>query len=106
MKKIPVTEITDGMVLAQAVTGSNGNVLIGQGTVLKSSMSGRLSGWGVPSVFVESEDSQTEAPVTQPSSALARESLDNIFKGRLANSAMRAIYKAILKHRGFDDAAS
>jgi len=101
MKKIPVTDIQDGMILAQPVVGSAGNVLIGIGAVLRANMSTRLTGWGITTLFVES--SEEEAPVTgnTPPSHNYKESVDACFQGRLVNSAMRTIHRCVLQHRGY-----
>lgn len=100
MKKIPVTEIQDGMVLAQPVTGSAENVLMGPGTPLKASMATRLQSWGISSVWIESDGSEPASVEDQAESRSSEEKTARVFQGRLVNSAMKTIYAAILAHKG------
>jgi hypothetical protein len=100
MKKIAVSQILDGMILAQPVSGPGGNVLIGKGSVLKGSLGSRLSGWGVDSLWIESEESETSIEQTVPHLPSVKERIDRIFEGRLVNPAMKMIYHAIQKHSG------
>jgi len=102
MKKIPVTQILDGMTLAQPVFGPGGNVLIGQGSLLKASLCGRLSSWGVTSVWIESDETELQPQVTPLSVPSAKQRIDFIFEGRLVNPAMKMIYHAILEQSGCD----
>lgn len=60
MKKILIENIEDGMILAREVCGSNGNVLLSQGTRLSTALGHRLQNWGIPSVFVEGEEELVE----------------------------------------------
>jgi len=105
MKKIPVSEIQDGMILAQPITGSGGNVLLGTGMNLKASLGTRLNSWGISSVWIESSESPDNVTATSSISTSDKERIDTLFSGRLVNSAMRAIHRAILKHRGIDNGA-
>jgi hypothetical protein len=103
MKKVPVSEIQDGMVLAQPITGPGGNVLLGIGMTLRANLSSRLTAWGIPSVWIEAEDQEKSETSSDASGISVRDRLDLLFKGRQVNSAMRTIFAAILKHRGIDD---
>ncbi|HSQ42853.1 MAG TPA: hypothetical protein VLM37_11280 [Fibrobacteraceae bacterium] len=103
MKKIPVKEIQDGMVLAQPVTGAGGNILLGPGTVLKTSFATRLTSWGVAAVWIEADanivsEEQNSKEITE------KERIDALFEGRLVNPAMTAIYQATLQFHGWDHA--
>ena len=103
MKKLPISEIQDGMVLAQPVNGANGNVLLGKGSSLKASMANRLSAWGVSSVCVESSDDPDSTATPSTANGSVRERIDHMFEGRLVNSAMRTIHRATLSFHGLDD---
>ena len=60
MKKILVENIEEGMVLAQEVCGSGGNVLLTEGVKLSNALAHRLQNWGIPTVYVEGEEEQVE----------------------------------------------
>lgn len=97
MKKIPVEQIADGMVLAQPVTGPSGNVLLAAGAQLKASLAGRLSGYGVQNIFIEGEGDQIATPENFTEDIEAR--LQGIFTGKLNNPHMQMIFEMVLHHR-------
>lgn len=88
------------MILAQPISGNAGNVLIGAGTVLKTSLCSRLQSWGVSSIWIESDGNEI---LPEHDSAIVANGLaqvDRVFQGRLVNSAMKTIYASILKYKG------
>lgn len=88
------------MILAQPVTGTTGNVLVGPGSVLKTSMGARLQGWGIPVIWIESDEAESSSSNNAENLANSTEQIDKLFQGRLVNSAMRTIYSAIVKYKG------
>lgn len=88
------------MILAQPVIGTTGNVLVGPGSVLKTSMGARLQGWGIPVIWIESDEAETNTSANTGTSPNSTEQIDKLFQGRLVNSAMRTIYSAIVKYKG------
>jgi len=104
MKKISVSDIQDGMVIAQPVIGSSGNVLIGAGSSLHANMASRLANWGISTLFIESPENEAPTVNVVTVDHGAQESLDALFQGRLVNSAMRTIYQCLLQHRGSGNA--
>lgn len=61
MKKIPVTEIADGMVLARAVEDKIGRTILRAGEKLSEKFIDRMNSWGVREVFIEIAADQGEA---------------------------------------------
>lgn len=98
MKKIPVENIEDEMILAKDITGVSGNALLGKGTKLTGAMGRRLKNWGVAIVFVEgTDDSLEESGKSNVSPEQNREILETRFKGVLTNIKMRDIFEAVLE---------
>jgi hypothetical protein len=60
MKKIPTNSIEDGLILAEAIKGASGHILLPKGQEVKKSLIQRLIGWGVDFVTIESQDGDSE----------------------------------------------
>lgn len=56
MRRIPVSGIEDGMVLAVAVLDEGGGMLLSAGDMLRKSYTHKLRAWGVKEVTVAGED--------------------------------------------------
>lgn len=101
MKKIPLSKITDDMILAQPIIGASGNILMSPGNKLKTLMANRLEAWGVHEVWVESElqtDDVQDQVIVDNSSIF--KAVEQRFMGRLVSQPMQILYSAILKHLG------
>jgi len=98
MRKVPLQEVEDGMVLATPLTGSSGNVLMGKGIVLKSSIVPRLSAWGVTHVCIEGDPLPGDI-LMQPGDLKAQASLEKMFAGKTASRPMDIIFHCLLRYR-------
>ena len=97
MKKLPVENIENEMVLAKDVTGTTGNALLGAGTKLTASMGRRLKNWGVTIVYIEGDDENSEEMSKEESSPEKnRELLVERFEGVLENNNMNILFNAVL----------
>jgi hypothetical protein len=101
MKKISLSELQDGMILAQPLLGKSSSVLMGPGTPLRASMAPRLSVWGVEYLIVESTDEAMLPPPNEPHhTPVAEAQLMDMFQGRLVNEPMNILYRALLRFHG------
>ena len=66
MRKIPVEDIKDDMVLAEEVLDDRGEVLLSAGDKLRKTYSAKLGAWGVTEIFVEGEESAPAPRVPKP----------------------------------------
>ncbi|MFC1584368.1 hypothetical protein ACFL5V_02345 [Fibrobacterota bacterium] len=98
MKKIPLSEVQDGMILAKPVIGSDGKILLAEGEVLKAKMAMRLSNWGVAIAYIREEGEEGSSDEDGEQKAARLKMLENTFKGVLDNPNMKTIYVAIKKH--------
>lgn len=98
MKKIAITEILDDMVLAKAVLGLDGKVLLQPGSKLRKNMVGRLQSWGVQSAYVEDGEVGSDAKddVSAVEKRLTR--LEQVFDGLQEQANMHVIYEAVKTH--------
>ncbi len=55
MKRVVIQELLPGMILARAVTNTNGLPIVAVGTTLDTAMIERLQGMELPSVYVEGD---------------------------------------------------
>lgn len=94
MRKVIVDKIEDGLVLARPLMGATGNILLGEGVVLKASMISRLKNWDVPFVYVQSEVEQTEDSSSASGVPVSTDELDEIFTDVMKNPIMKIIYDA------------
>ncbi|MBF0430279.1 MAG: hypothetical protein HQK83_03300 [Fibrobacteria bacterium] len=93
MKKVPVTEIEDGMLLAKPILGTDGKILLAPGVELKATMSSRLRNWGVVIVnILEERDDTSEEKENKLNK------LEMTFEQVLENPNMKLIYDAVKKH--------
>ena len=100
MKKIPVSEIENDMVLDRDVRGSAGNILLNKGTRLTAAMGRRLKNWGIAAVFIEGEEDVVEleeAVETSPSEI--REHLEAKFADFPDNPKMMDLFTAVNNYR-------
>lgn len=100
MKKIPVTSITDDMVVGRDICGSNGNILITKGTILTNSLGRRLESWGVSSVYIEGEEEilQESNTAFESPEELKQQLLDK-FSPVMDNPLMKKIFNAVYDYR-------
>jgi hypothetical protein len=98
MKKIPVDKIEDGMVLAKPLIGSNGNILLNEGVILKKSMISRLKNWDVPSITVQSDQEVVEEVAAPVSVEINTNALDTVFKDAIKNPIMKIIYESTMDY--------
>ncbi len=99
MKQIPLESVQDGMILAQPIVGTGGNILMGPGSVLKVQMATRLKTWGVQSVWIEASDAESmpsEENIAQKDEL--REKVEKRFHGKCVNGPMQVLYESILEH--------
>jgi hypothetical protein len=100
MKKIMVENIVDAMVLAKDVCGPSGNILLGTGTTLTSSMGRRLKNWGIHFVHIESDEEpapQENAPRISPEEITAL--LKNKFSNVMDNQLMKKIFASVAQYK-------
>ncbi len=96
MKRVPIENITDKMVLAKEVCGTSGNVLLSKGTLLTASMGHRLKNWGVQFVYVDGEEESPEkGSATTISPQEVRTQLENKFSRVIGNEIMKKIFAAV-----------
>ena len=100
MKKIPVSTITDNMVVGKDICGSGGNILITKGATLSSAMGRRLESWGITTVYIEGEEeTQHETnSVTESPEELKQLLLDK-FGSAIDNPIMGKIFNAVYEYR-------
>ena len=100
MKKITVESILDKMVLAKDVCGPSGNVLLGSGTRLSTSLGRRLKNWGINFVVIEGAD---ESPARENAQRVSPEeigkSLQEKFSWVLGDPSMKKIFMAVQEYK-------
>lgn len=93
------------MVLAQPIMGASGNILMGPGSQLKTQMAGRLSSWGVLTLWIESDAAEVPvADVISTENQLLLAAIESRFQGKLVNEPMRILHRAIVNHAGANHA--
>jgi len=94
MKKVPLAEIKDGMILAKPIIGSDGKILLAEGEELKSKLASRLRNWGVVIAFIlEEGEEAVKEDNTEKDSRL--KDLEATFEGVLENPRMNTLYHAV-----------
>lgn len=100
MKKIPVDQVQDGMILFRDVCGPSGNILLSRGTVVSSSLGRRLKNWGIATITVEGEEQsklvQKEVSVSEED---LRKEMQAVFSGVTDNPIMKKIFIAAYHYR-------
>lgn len=86
------------MVLAKPLTGSSGNILMGKGIALRTSIIPRLAAWGVTHVLVEGEPSPDEMALSQGENKIDA-TLEKLFVGKTENKGMRVIFQCLTQYR-------
>jgi hypothetical protein len=100
MKKVPVENIEDAMVLARDVSATSGNILLGKGTKLNTAMGRRLKNWGIFIVYVEGEEEATNAVEADgQSSEEIHQKLEEKFSSVMSNPAMQKIFDVVYQFR-------
>ncbi|MBD3420340.1 MAG: hypothetical protein GF398_09515 [Chitinivibrionales bacterium] len=100
MRKIPVDQIEDKMVLAREIRGRSGNVLLNKGATLNPFMGRRLKNWEIYFVYVEGEEEQQEESAAPTVSAEEiNKHLEQKFSAVLHNSIMKKIFAAVCQHK-------
>ncbi|NLG17193.1 MAG: hypothetical protein GX556_07695 [Fibrobacter sp.] len=100
MKKTPVCEIKDEMVLAREVCGSSGNILLTKGTKLSPALGRRLTNWGISFVYVEGEE---QSPEKIDTVSVSPDDLKNQLMEKFANvinnPIMKKLFVAVYQYR-------
>ncbi len=100
MKKIPVEQIENGMTLGREVCAASGNILLGAGTALTSSLGRRLKNWGIPFVYIEGEEEDHEQnAATDVPPEQVKAYLEEKFANVKNNAIMKKILAAVYAHR-------
>ncbi len=97
MKKVPVSEIEDEMLLARPLVGPDGKILLGVNTVLKKTMAARLQNWGITTVYIEQEGDEGDDEKTGDKEQKLK-TLEKTFEGVLIYPNMRKLYDAVKLH--------
>ena len=97
MKKIPISEIENDMILAKPLTRSDGNILMAAGVKLKANMASRLQNWGIAVAYIEDEEEEGTADKDELLKQKL-ERLDAVFEGTLGNVHMNALYAAVKEY--------
>ena len=98
MKKVSISEIKDGMVLAKPLLGSDGKILMAEGVVLKASMAMRLQNWGVILAYIEHDELKVEEQPKALEKAELLKTVEERFEDTLENINMRTLYNEVVKH--------
>jgi hypothetical protein len=100
MKKIPVDQVQDGMILFRDICGTAGNILLSKGTVVSSALGRRLKNWGITTITVEGEEEsaqeQKEVSVSEEDLKLQ---MQTVFSGVIDNPIMKKIFIAAYHYR-------
>jgi hypothetical protein len=100
MKKIPVEQIENGMILQKDVFGPSGNVLLNRGGTLSASLANRLKNWGIAFVYVEGESEEGGTEETESvSPGDYKEHLHKKFGETLTNPVMQQIFTAVYQFK-------
>ena len=100
MKKIPVENVENNMILAGDVCGPSGNVLLGKGTKLTPTIGRRLKNWGISFVEIEGqEEEKKEEPVNEESQEEFVNKLRVKFSDVMQNPIMKEIFNAIVEFK-------
>ena len=97
MKKIPIQDIEDGMILAKPLLGADGKILMAQGVTLKATMASRLKNWGVVLAHIKQEGVVTDSSDSDEKVELL-EIIEKKFEDVLNDSNMKVLYNAVTKH--------
>lgn len=100
MRRLPVENVEDGMVLAKDVCASSGNILVGKGAELSSSLARRLKNWGITLVYIEGEEnSGSEEVKTNVSPEEIKTRLEKKFSEAIDDYKMKKIFDEVLEYR-------
>ena len=97
MKKVPLTDVKDGMILAKPIIGSDGKILLAEGEELKSNMASRLQNWGVMLAYIR-EEGEEGVLVSNEDREKRLKELERAFDGVLENPRMNTIYQAVRQY--------
>ncbi|MHC4885338.1 MAG: hypothetical protein ACYTGH_09665 [Planctomycetota bacterium] len=105
MKKIPVEEIEDGMVLAGEVFGPEGNSLLGEGTVLSERHRSLLGKRGIEMVSIVAEDDEPVSDLPPESECsttelVARTEIERVFSACGQDESMAMLKAMALARAG------
>lgn len=98
MRKVPLQEVEDGMILAAPLTGASGSILMGKGIALRASIVPRLAAWGVTHLLIEGDPTPEEMALAHGAKN-STASLERLFEGKTNTKAMNIIYHSLMKHR-------
>ncbi len=59
LRQIPVNQLKPDMILAEEIISPEGNLTLGQGTVITESWITRIANWGIASIKVKNENSSS-----------------------------------------------
>ncbi|HEX2955912.1 MAG TPA: hypothetical protein VHO70_03740 [Chitinispirillaceae bacterium] len=100
MKKIPVDQVQDGMILFRDICGPSGSILLSKGTVITPALGRRLKNWGIAAVVIEGEEESTleQKEVLVPAEELKTQ-IQTVFSDVLDNPLMKKIFIAAYQYR-------
>ncbi len=100
MKKIPVDQTQDGMILFRDICGPSGNILLSKGTVITSALGRRLKNWGIATIVIEGEEeSTTEQKEVSVSSDELKTQMQAVFADVIDKPIMKKIFIAAYQYR-------
>jgi len=100
MKKIPVDQAQDGMILFRDICGPTGNILLSKGTVVTSALGRRLKNWGIATIVIDGEEeSTTEQKEVSVSAEELKTQMQAVFSGVIDNQIMKKIFIAAYQYR-------
>lgn len=84
-KTIPISEIQDGMILKKPVVNKFGQVLLAEGTQLKTSHNRVLQLWGINFLTIEANDEKDEEVIDENIIAKSNDYISNRIKWQPRN---------------------
>lgn len=100
MKKIPVDQVLDGMILFRDICGPSGNILLSKGTVITTALGRRLKNWGIAAIVIEGEEeSATEQKEVSVSAEDLKTQMQAVFSSVIDNPIMKKIFIAAYQYR-------
>ncbi len=104
MKRILISEIEDGMILAEPVCGNSGQIILQQGSALTQSLAHRITARGIQHVVIEGNPEEArivQEPIDTDSNPEnnIQNKVSAIFEHCDQTATMKSIQDAILSHR-------
>ncbi len=104
MKRILISDVEEGMILAEPVCGNSGQVILQQGSTLTLSLAHRIAARGIQHVVIEGTTVETEVAqevtdASTPPENSIQEKVSAIFEHCNQTKIMKTIQDAIITHR-------